>query len=258
MLVSTFFYRVVLLSLVLILSGCITTSDRKSTVNAKRAHDAHLNLGFNYLQKDNREASRRHFEKALSLDPDSADAHRGIALLYELTGEFELAEKSFLRALKENSTFTPARVSYGSFLYKQSRYEEAYNVFEKATQDISYRQRALALTYLGQTALKLNNIVKAKSIFEHAVNIDNKLSSPLIELSEIYFSDGDYAKSKKYLDRYVAISGRTPRSLLLGIRIERIFGNKDKEASYILALKNLYPYSQEYLQYKQELQARNK
>ena len=36
-----------------------------------------------------------------------------------------------------------------------------------------------------------------------------------------------------------------------------IFGNKDKEASYALALRNLHPYSQEYLEYKKALQNNN-
>ncbi|HEY0894045.1 MAG TPA: type IV pilus biogenesis/stability protein PilW, partial [Cellvibrio sp.] len=42
-------------------------------------------------------------------------------------------------------------------------------------------------------------------------------------------------------------------ALLLGIRLERVFGNKDKEASYLLVLKNRFPYSKEYLEYKQTM-----
>ena len=64
------------------------------------------------------------------------------------------------------------------------------------------------------------------------------------------FEEKDYSAAKRYLDQYLAIAKSSPKSLWLGIRIERIFNNKDKEASYILALKNLYPYSKEYLEYK--------
>jgi type IV pilus assembly protein PilF len=249
---------VVALSLILMVSSCVTSNSRKSTVDAKKAHDSHLNLGLTYLQRDNREGARRHFEKALQLEPDSAAAHNGLARLYALTGEFALAEKSFQRAISEDSSFTQARVSYARFLYEQGRYPEAYKSFEVATQDLSSPQRALALAYLGQTALKLDDKLKAKSLFEHSVNIDNKLAIPLIELGDLYFDEQDYAKSKEYLDRYTEVAGRTSRSLWLGIRIERIFGNKDKEASYALALKNLHPYSQEYLAYKKQLSSENK
>lgn len=244
--------------LVLALSACVTSDGRTSTVDTKKAHDAHVNLGLTYLRQDNREASRRHFEKALNIDDDSAPAHAGIALLYQLTGELELAEKSFLRALDEDSQFTEARVNYGRFLYQQKRYQEAEALFDRASQDLSYSQRAAALSYLAQTLLELGDKFKAKSKFEHAVNINNKLALPHIELAEIYFEEKNYAKSKDFLDRYVDIAGRTPQSLWLGIRIERIFGNKDKEASYVLALKNLHPYSREYLLYKKSLNSPNK
>ncbi len=241
-----------------LLSACVTSSGRTSPVDNKKAHDAHVNLGLTYLSQDNREASRRHFEKALNIDSGSAPAHAGMGLLYQLTGEEQLAEKSLLRALREDSRFTEARVNYGRFLYQQQRYQEALSVLERASQDLSYQKRATVLAYLAQTLLKVGNVSKAKSKFEHATNINNKLTLPLIELAEIYFDEKDYAKSKEFLDRYTAILGRTSKSLWLGIRIERIFGNKDKEASYVLALKNLHPYSREYLMYTKSLNNVNK
>ncbi|MFT6201365.1 MAG: type IV pilus assembly protein PilF [Granulosicoccus sp.] len=259
MLVFIRLYRISLLfCLPALLSACITTSTGKAPPpDPERAFNAHLNLGLTYLQKDNREASRRHFEKALSLQPDSADVHNGLGMLYQLTGEADLAEESFLRALKEDANFSQGNVSYGRFLFEQARYEESYNFFEKATRDVSFEQRAIALTYLGQTALKLNRKLKAKALFEQSTNINNKLALPLIELSELYFDEKDYAKAKTNLDEYVEFVGRTAKSLWLGIRIERIFGNKDKEASYALALRNLHPYSQEYLEYKKALENNN-
>lgn len=246
---------IIIVLVTLFVTSCVTTTNGRSlTPNKSKAHDAHLNLGLTYLQRDNRESSRRHFEKALAAKPDSAAAHNGLAMLYELTGESELAEKSFKRSLKEDSGFTQARLSYGRFLYAQKRYPEALEVFAKASEDISFPQRAQILTHLGQAALKLGNRVKARSSFEHAVNINNKLTLVMIELGDLYFDEKEYAKSKKYLDLYSELAGRSARSLWLGIRIERIFGNKDKEASYSLALRNLHPYSQEYLEYKKELQ----
>ncbi len=248
-------YLLVLLLSTIILTGCVTTNNRSgSTIDTQKAYDTHVNLGLTYLQQDSRENSRRHFEKALKLNAKAAPANHGIALLYNLTGEVELAEASFLKALKRDKKFTQARIDYGLFLYQQERYQEAYEAFSLAVQDISSQQRARALAYLGQTALVLGNKVKAKSSFEHAVNIDNKLSIAMIELGELYYEEENYAESKRYLDEFIRLSGRTSRSLWLGIRIERIFGNKDKEASYALALRNLHPYSKEYLLYKKELQ----
>ncbi len=248
-------YSIIVFAIALAVAGCVTTNKPFSaTPDKNKAHDTHLNLGLTYLQRDNREASRRHFQKALAIKPNSPSALNGLALLYQLTGEITLAEQTFQRSLKSDAGFTEARVNYGRFLYEQKRYAEAYPLFAEGVKDLTFKKRALVLTYLGQTALELGNAVKAKSSFEHAVNLNNRLALPMIELGDLYFSQKEYAKSKQYLDKYNALAGRSARSLWLGIRIERIFGNKDKEASYSLALKNLHPYSQEYLEYKKERQ----
>ncbi len=249
---KSFQYVVYFLAVVL-LSGCVTTTKGgrdKPKVDLNKTHDTHVKLGLAYLQRDNREGARRHLEKALAIKKDSAPAHNGYGLLYQLTGEPLLAEKYFLISLQEDAQFTQAKVNYGRFLYEQERYDEAYKAFEESSKDLNYSGRALALAYIGQTSLRLGDKARAKSSFEHSLNINQNLSLPMIELGEIYFDEKNYAESKRLLDKYIAISGKTPRSLWLGIRIERIFGNRDKEASYAIALKNLHPYSKEYLEYK--------
>jgi len=51
---------------------------------------------------------------------------------------------------------------------------------------------------------------------------------------------------------FESIADSSARSLMLGIRLERVFGNKDKEASLALRLKNKFPYSKELLDYQQK------
>ncbi len=240
--------------LIAFLSGCVqTTYPKQKKVDKKKSLESYITLGMAYLDRNDRDSSRRNFERALEIDGGSHEAHNGMGLLYELNGELELAEKSFKRSIREKRDFTQARVNYGVFLYRQQRYQEAYGNFEAASEDLKYDRRALVLAYVGQAAQKLNNGVRAKSAFEHAVNIDNQLPLPIIELAQISFDAQDYAAAKNYLDQYTRVSKPSPKSLWLGIRIERIFGNKDKEASYALALRNLHPYSKEYLEYKKLL-----
>lgn len=240
--------------LVLFLISCVqTTYPKVKKVDKQKSLESYIALGMAYLDRNDRDASRRNFEKALEIDSDSHEAHNGMGLLYELNGEMTLAETSFKRAISEDRNYTQARVNYGVFLYRQQRFTEAYDNFELASKDLKYDRRALVLAYVGQTAQKLNNGVRAKSAFEHSINIDNQLSLPIIELAQISFDEQDYAAAKNYLDRYTRIEKPSPKSLWLGIQIERIFGNKDKESSYALALRNLHPYSKEYLEYKKLL-----
>ena len=233
------------------LSACVETQDASSrVVDRQSAVDDFVSLGMAYLQRGNRDASRRNFEKAFDLKPNSRKAHNGMGMLYQVNGEVELAETSFKRAIKIDKGYSQARVNYGAFLYQQQRYQDAFDQFKLASDDLTYEQRALALAYLGRAALQLDNIERAKSAFEHSLNIDNNITISQIELAEIHFDRQDYPEAKKYLDQYTATQKSSARSLWLGIRIERIFGNKNKEASYVLALKNLHPYSKEYLAYK--------
>ena len=77
------------------------------------------------------------------------------------------------------------------------------------------------------------------------------MSSKEIELADINFLNKEYAEAKKNLDVYATSGQVSARSLLLGLRLEHIFGNKDKEASLLNQLKSMFPYSSEYLEYKQ-------
>ena len=115
---------------IVILSSCVTTIDGYSNrLDKQRSVDNYVQLGTAYLQQNNRDAARRNFEKALSIKSNSSPANNGMALLYQLNGEFDLAEKHYLKAIRADADYTQARNSYGIFLYQQQRYQEAYDTF---------------------------------------------------------------------------------------------------------------------------------
>jgi len=241
-----------LIFIAMALSGCITTVDGHSErkIDKEKVLSNQIELGMGYLGQKDREAARFHFEKALKVNRNSAEATSGMGLVSQYEGEPELAEKYFKRALKLKKDFAQGYNNYGSFLYGKNRFDEAYNNFSKAAAVVGYRNRSGALTNLGRAALELGRIEKAQASFEHAVKLDPRQSISLIELADMYFDKEDYAEAKKMLDQFEKVARSTPRSLWLGLRIEQIFENRDKAASYALALKNLHPYSKEYLNYK--------
>lgn len=235
------------------LNACVTTTTSGGIqVNEEKALETHIRAGMAYLQQDNRDAARRHFESALELDDDSAEAWQGIGILHQLNGEPELAERAFKKSLRGDASISVSsgHLAYGRFLYEQERYGEAYEHFETAANNVSYPSRSTALVYVGRAAQKLGRSKRAVAAFEHAVKLDRRQADALIELADYYFSERNYPQAKAYLDRFAQVTQHTPRSLWLGIRIERVFGNKNREASYALMLKNMHPYSKEYLEYK--------
>ncbi len=245
----------------LLVAGCTTTttsgraklgepsaSDRRGQLLAD-----HIQLGMGYLGEGNRESARHHLLKALEVDSRSAGAHGGMALLFQLEQEYELADSHFRKAISYDPDFTSARNNYGVFLYRQGRYEEAYQQLEKATSDTAYSRRAQVYSSLGTTAARLNRVEQARDAWLKAISLNPRLARPHIELASHYFTDGDYPRAKAYLDKYHQLHKASARSLWLGVKLEREFGNKDGEASQGLALRKLFPYSEEALEYKRWL-----
>ncbi len=248
------FVKMYMLALALIfLGGCVTSYDSgNASVDKQKALEANIKLGMAYLQKKQRDHAVRSFSKALEYDPKSAEANHGMALVHQLNGEYDQAEKRYAKALKGRAAFSKSAIefSYGRFLMEQGNCTGAAPYFDRVSKDFSYSNRANALFNIGRCAAKEGNENKAVKSYEHALNLDARFSPASLEMADIMFRRGDYATSKRYMDQFAKSARHSARSLWLGIRLERIFGNKDKEASYVLALKNLHPYSQEYLNYK--------
>jgi len=240
----------------LVLSGCVTTIEGGGQkADPQKALESHVQLGLNYLRIRNRDSARLHLNKALEIDKKSAPANDGIALLYQLEGENELAEKHFKIALKTDNTYSRAHNNYGIFLYQHERYEEAYDQFVDASEDTNYSARPAALVNLGRVANQLGREDKAEAAFRQALNLEPTQTAAMAELAEIAFNKQDYAEAKRLIDLYGKITQQSAQTLWLGIRLERIFGNRNQEASYAMQLKSLHPYSKEYLEYKQSTTA---
>ncbi len=239
-----------------LLAACVSnvSSPTKEYADRQKALGLHISLAKNYVASGNRESARLHLRKAFDIDKKSPEATDTLAMLYELEGEPVLAEETFKKAIKMKKAFTEAHNNYGIFLFTEKRYEEALREFEAAAADLDYDGRPEALVNVGRTAQKLGKDERAHAAFEHATVLDRNLAAPYLELADITLRAQEYAEAKKNLDRYMALAPANPRALLIGIRLERIFGNKDKEASYALLLKNRFPYSKEYLEYKNTLQ----
>jgi type IV pilus assembly protein PilF len=253
---ARFGFIIILICSMVALSACVTeNTDGKPerVIDKKESLKIHLQLVKGYVDKKNRESARHHIRKAMEIDKTSAEVLGALALVYQLEGENKLTEETFEKAIKKDKNASTIHNNYGFFLFGLKRYEEALKQFEAAAANLDFDGRAEAMINVGRASLLLGNTARAKSAFEHATILNRGLPDPFIELADIYFAEQEYSKAKEYLDRFMSLGQQTARSLLLAIRLERMFGNKDREASYVLVLKNRYPYSKEYLEYRQTL-----
>lgn len=166
--------------------------------------------------------------------------------------EPELADQHYRKALAARPSDARILNNYGSFLFEEKRYKDAYQRFEQAAADTLYPERSRVFENLGMTAAMLGERDLARQHLEKALRLNRQQPRALLEMAELSFEDRHYVPARDYYDRFSLLSEQNARSLLLGVRLATVFEDRDKAASYGLQLKRLYPGSPEYQQYLSE------
>ncbi|MFZ2209478.1 MAG: type IV pilus biogenesis/stability protein PilW [Porticoccaceae bacterium] len=233
-------------------SETLTASSGEKTGAEKRqdALNSYIELGLGYIGENNRDQARLNLLRALEIDSRSPAANNGMALLYQIERDSARAEEYFKKALAYDRDFTQARNNYAVFLVTQNRVEEAYEQFNLASRDVDYQLRPQVFLSLGAVAAKLGKTREAKDAWERAMALDKGLPGPYLELANMYFDQGDFPEAKRFLDHHARLTKPSARSLWLAVRLEDAFGNTDGVASKGLALRKLFPYSREAVDYQ--------
>ena len=206
-----------------------------------------VELARQYIGEGNWEDAKRNLKLATEIDPKNAEVHEAFALVYQSTGEFELAEQSFEAAIKLKRDFSRARNNYAAFLFSQERYKEAETQLDFVVKDTLYAARPRAYINLGLCRLKLFNPQGAEEAFVRALSMERTNYIALLEVAQLRFDAEDWASASRYYGTYKqVVRQQSSRALWLGIRLARKEGDLNAEGSYVLALSNLYPDSIEY------------
>jgi type IV pilus assembly protein PilF len=237
-----------------LLAACVSTGQvdpMKTDKGRNAARDAYIELGIGYLKQGATERAKVPLKKALELDPSNADSNAALALVFQTEMEPELADEHYRKAL---SARNDPRIlnNYGSFLFEQERYKDAYARFQQATEDNLYPERSRVFENLGLTALKLNDPALAKQHFDKSLRLDRRQPRALLEMAQLSFDERQYVPARDFYERFTQIAPQNARSLLLGSRLATIFEDRDQAASLGLQLKRLYPGTPEYQQYLSE------
>ncbi|HZX50504.1 type IV pilus biogenesis/stability protein PilW [Pseudomonas sp. XK-1] len=244
-----------LLLIASLVAGCVSTGNvdpMKTDKGRDEARDAYTQLGIGYLQEGATERAKVPLKKALELDPSSADAHAVLALVFQIEMEPKLADEHFRKALSQRPDDARLLNNYGSFLFEQKRYQEAFERYQQAAQDTLYPERSRVFENLGLTALMLKQREQAKAYFERSLRLNSRQPRALLEMAMISYEDKQYVPARRYYESYSQLREQDARSLLLGTRLARIFEDRDNAASLGLQLRRLYPGTPEYQQYLSE------
>jgi type IV pilus assembly protein PilF len=233
-------------------SGCVTTETGgfASKKDPKKAAELSVQAARNYIRDRNWDAARRHLRTALEIDGSNGEAHESLAQVFWMTGEIEQADVHFKRAVSLDSKNSRVRNNYAAYLYQQNRYKDAEVQLEAVADDLLYDKRAGAFHNLGKVRIKLKDYAGARTALERSLMMERDNPAAVLELAEVNFRQGEFARSQELFNAFrKGVKQQTPASLWLGVRLADKFGDRDAKASYALALRNLYPRSEEYLEY---------
>ena len=232
-----------------LMGGCVT--EHSGGIQMSSDPDAALDkrgaLARQYIGVGDWENAKRNLELAQEVDPNNTRVFEAFALVYQSTGDFEMAENQFRAALKAEPTLSGARNNCAAFFYSQVCFIEAEREFYRLTEDTLFRGRPMPFVNPGLCRLQLKDNLGAEAASTRALSMDRRNPVAFLEMDFLRLEAGDTNEAARYHGAYRTVSPQqSPRGLLLSLEIADQTGDQDALGSYELALRNLYPDSAEY------------
>lgn len=212
--------------------------------NARERARVHTELGAGYFAQNQMAIALEEFTEAIRIDSNYAMAYNGLGLVYGALREDAKADSNFKRALQIEPNNSESRNNYGSFLCSRNRIDESIVQFTEAVKNPLYATPGVAYMNAGICALKKKDEKSAENYLEKALQAQPLLQTAAYQLATIQFNRGQVGIARNTL-KNALVNNPGPETLWLGIRIERILGDRDAEASYALLLRKKYPNSEQ-------------
>ncbi|MFC4727510.1 type IV pilus biogenesis/stability protein PilW [Coralloluteibacterium thermophilus] len=207
----------------------------------QRAAETNVGLARGYLERGEPEVALQRLNRALELDPGSADAHTMIAVVYEQVGRPHLAERHYERATRLAPNDGGVLNNYGAWLCRNGRAAEADAWFARALDDPFYRSPGAALANAGACALQAGNQARAEEYFRRAVELRPDDAHALEQLARLSYARGEYLSARAFIERRKGAGPATADTLELGGRIEEALGDMRAAQRYRERLRTEFP-----------------
>ena len=217
-------------------------TDSDEPQSRKRAANR-LRLAVLYFQEGKNSIALDEVKQAITADPNWFEAYNMRGLIYMRMSDYGLADASFQKALSINPASAEVKHNYGVMLCKQGRTEDALRMFGAALSTPGYNQRANTWMEQGVCQLQAGQRTDAEQSFLRSYEIDpaNPVSGYNIGL--LLFQRADAVKAQFYMRRINNGEYASAESLWLGIKIERRLGNSEAVSQLGSQLRKRFPQS---------------
>jgi predicted O-linked N-acetylglucosamine transferase (SPINDLY family) len=140
-------------------------------------------LGVSYKELKEYDLAIKSYEKAIDLRPEYADAHFNLGIILSDYGRLDSAIDFYKKAIKADSKYTEAYNNLGLILLESGILDEAKNYFENAS--IINPKDALAFNHLGIVYRRLHNLNDSAKCFEKAITINPSYPDAFANLGNV-------------------------------------------------------------------------
>jgi len=202
-----------------------------------------LELAAGYYQQGNYNVALDELRQSLSIDPEFAPAHGMLGLVYMDLGDRVRAEESFRRALRLAPDDSELHNNFGWFLCQTGREQASLEHFQLALRNPLYPTPARPMHNAGICSLRVGDQAGAEAWFQRSFQVDPRNPVAMYHLADIYLKRRDAERARFYSKRLLAGFEPSAEVLWLALRIERLAGDRDSEASLGSQLRRRFPAS---------------
>jgi Tfp pilus assembly protein PilF len=151
-------------------------------------------------------------EKALSIDPDFAEAHNYLGFIHLQQSELKEAERAFRRAVKIDPYFTDAWMNLGLAYRERQKFDQALDAFGRALNDKTYRSTEKIHFNVGHLHLARGDYPEAIRSFEQALQSNPKYLRGILGLAMAYDRSGRPDLAERELRRVLSLGPESPEA----------------------------------------------
>lgn len=237
----------ILLAACLLLSGCVSTSDKPKPPKADKSEAAqrHYQLGVEYYSQGSYELARDRLLRAIDFDPRMANAYTALALTYIQLENKRLATENYEKSVKLEPDNVNARNAYGIFLCGEEEFDKALKQFDRAIGIYDNDDKQVMMTNAGVCMMNKPDYQLAEQYLREALEFKSSYGEALLQLAILKYKTDDFLRARAFLQRYMVTNPLSAEVLYLCSQVESRLGDERASTDCINDLLRDYPNSSE-------------
>ena len=236
--------RVMFFALLLsILNACVSTDNATGREWPKEKRvNLHVELGMNYLRRNNLKTARESFEKAIQIDSRSSSAYHGLGLVEAKEFNLNLAHQYLETAIDLNVENYLAIGDYAILLCQSGETTRAIKLLERTVVPRNQSQITISLAR-GRCYEANQDLVKAELSYAKILDENGSIHQALLSMSGIKYKTRNFLSARGFIQRYFSTNVTSPKALLLAAKIENELNNVLERNKYAQTLWRRFPKS---------------